>query len=275
MQRASAPVLLPIINSPQRLFEQEKDFSARQYRGAREHQEDYYAFADVSPENGEPLSEILLVIGDGMGAHSGGSIASYITVNSFVKAYGEIDSKTTVRMAKALDISNKLIGNITMHMPDVGAPMGTTLMALHLKRNTIQWLSVGDSPLFLFRNGEIRQINDDHSMAPILEERVRRGEMTASAAASHPERHALQSAVMGEELTLVDLKSEPFTLQSGDILIGASDGIMSLTNEALREILTFGKNTPADKIADSIIFSIRLIDHPHQDNTTVAVIKIP
>ena len=75
-------------------------------------------------------------------------------------------------------------------------------------------------------------------------------------------------------LMSVDLPSEPFTLQKGDIVIGASDGIFTLTTKQIEELLSFGQHTTADKIADAILFAIRRINHERQDNTTVGVIKV-
>ncbi|MFM7605248.1 MAG: hypothetical protein ACKO8Z_08610, partial [Prosthecobacter sp.] len=55
-------------------FVQEQDFAARQYRGRRDNQEDYYAFADASETGGRSLERLMLVVGDGLGAHAGGSV---------------------------------------------------------------------------------------------------------------------------------------------------------------------------------------------------------
>ena len=59
-----------------------------------------------------------------------------------------------------------------------------------------------------------------------------------------------------------------------EAIIGASDGIFTLSHKALEELLSFGKHTTADKIADAIIFAIRRINYERQDNTTVGVVKI-
>ena len=75
-------------------------------------------------------------------------------------------------------------------------------------------------------------------------------------------------------LMSVDAPADAFPLQKGDIVIGASDGIFTLTNRQLEELLTFGQHTTADKIADAILFAIRRINSERQDNTTVGVIKV-
>ncbi len=254
-------------------FVQERDFAARQYRGKRENQEDYYAFADASDLEHEPLSSLLLVLGDGLGAHSGGSVASFVAVGSFVKAFHESDQSVSWRLRMALDEANDTIGILSRRLPMVSNPMGTTLLGVLLTKSQMHWISIGDSPLLLFRDGALSRINADHSLSPLLDERVRNGELTPEEAMHHPDRHTLQAAVLGMPLMMVDHNAEPFELRKGDIVIAASDGIFTLTDRQLEELLSFGQHTSADKIADAIMFAIRRINHERQDNTTVAVVK--
>lgn len=253
---------------------QEHDFAARQYRGKRENQEDYYAFADAADHDQPALSRLLLVIGDGLGAHTGGSVASFVTVGAFIKAYHDNPIDVVPRLRASLEQANDVLGTLAASLPAVGHPMGTTLMAALVSERSLRWISVGDSPLFVFREGSLMRINADHSLTELLEERVRQGELTAEEAAHHPDRHTLHSAVLGMPLMSVDAPADSFPLLKGDIVIGASDGIFTLTNRQLEELLTFGQHTTADKIADAILFAIRRINSERQDNTTVGVIKV-
>ena len=270
----SQPVPLPDALVKPTAFVQERDFAARQYRGRRENQEDYYAFADATTVEEEPLSKLLLVVCDGLGAHTGGSVASYLAAGSFIKAFHDNELSGAWRLRVALEAANETLGITTSRMPQVDQMMGTTLIGILLTPTNVQWISVGDSPLFLFRDGKLIRINADHSLAPMLEERVSRGEITTEDAAHHPDRHTLQSALLGMPLTLVDAVMDPMPLRRGDIIIGASDGILTLSTKQLEDLLTFGRHTTADKIADAIIFSIRRINFDRQDNVTVGVVKI-
>ena len=153
--------------------------------------------------------------------------------------------------------------------------MGSTFVGIALSKDILHWVSVGDSPMYVFREGTLIRLNADHSLAPILEDRVRAGEITAEEAAHHPDRHILQSACLGQPLTIVDARMDPYELKSGDIIISASDGILTLEHRQLEQMLSFGKTTTAGKIADAIIFAIRCADAPRQDNATVCVVKIP
>ncbi|MBX7210841.1 MAG: SpoIIE family protein phosphatase [Verrucomicrobiaceae bacterium] len=255
-------------------FVQEQDFAARQYRGRRENQEDYYSFADAADYDQPALAKLLLVIGDGLGAHAGGSVASYVTVGAFIKAYHDHPAEPAHRLREALEQANDVLGTLAASLPAVGQPMGTTLVAALVSEKTLQWISVGDSPLFVFRGGRLTRVNADHSLTQLLEERVRQGELTPEEAAHHPDRHTLHSAVLGMPLMSVDAPPEPYPLEKGDIVIGASDGIFTLTTRQIEELLAFGQHTTADKIADAILFAIRRINSERQDNTTVGVVKV-
>lgn len=265
---------VPLFENQPPAFVQEQDFAARQYRGRRDNQEDYYAFADAAEPEERSLERLLLVVGDGLGAHAGGSVASYIAVNAFVRAFHEQDGSNAWKLKHAVETANDTLGFITSRMPAVAPPMGTTMLGVLVTPKTMQWISVGDSPLFLFREGELKRINDDHSLSPLIDARAERGEISHEDAANHPDRHTLQSALLGQPMAMIDAPQEPMPLQKGDIVIAASDGIFTLTDKALEELLSFGKHTTADKIADAIIFAIRRINNDRQDNTTVGVVKI-
>lgn len=268
----SHPQLQPRVVS---CFVQERDFAARQYRGRRENQEDCYAFADASSPRDEPLSSLLLAVGDGLGAHSGGAAASYIAVNSFVRAFQENDIAPTWRLRLALDAANDTLGYLGQRLPMIGTPMGTTLVAALISGHELHWISVGDSPLFLYRQGTLQRLNEDHSLSPLIDQRVRKGDLTAEEAAHHPDRHTLQSALMGQDIHLIDAPADAFELHAGDLVIAASDGLFSLTHSQIEELLAFGRHTTADKIADALLFAIRRVNHERQDNATIGVVKVP
>jgi PPM family protein phosphatase len=260
---------------PDGVFQLERDFAGRQFVGSRRMQEDYYAFCDISGAKEPGGSRLLVALGDGLGAHVGGNVASYLIVDEFVKAYKRSTLSTSWRLRVALETANEKLCELSTRLATEQAPMGSTLVGVAVTRESVHWVSVGDSPMFLFRDGTLRRMNADHSLAPILDERVRTGELTPEEAAHHPDRHILQSACLGQPLTIVDAQMDPFELKSGDIMIVASDGILTLELKHLEQMLTFGNATTAGKIADAIIFAVRCADRPRQDNATVCVVRIP
>jgi serine/threonine protein phosphatase PrpC len=191
---------VPLFETEPPAFVQEQDFAARQYRGRRDNQEDYYAFADAAEPEERSLERLLLVVGDGLGAHAGGSVASYIGVNAFVRAYHEQDGPHSWKLKHAVETANETLGIITSRMPSVAPPMGTTMVGVLITPKTMEWISVGDSPLFLFREGVLHRLNADHSLSPLIDARAERGEITREEAENHPDRHTLQAALLGMPL---------------------------------------------------------------------------
>lgn len=255
-------------------FVTDRDFAGRQFIGKRKQQEDFYAFSDVSEPSAPLLSEILIGLGDGLGAHSGGNIASAHFVTEFIKAYKNSALADSWRMRVALEQANEHLEELSRRHGGL-LPMGTTFLGVHLTHNSCQWISVGDSPLLLYRESKLQRLNADHSLTPILEDRVRNGELTEEESLAHPDRHILQSACMGQPLTLVDARTYPFDLNSGDIIIAASDGILTLANNEIEDLLKNANRNSAAKLANSLLFAIRCINHPRQDNITIALVKIP
>ena len=134
----------------------------------------------------------------------------------------------------------------------------------------VEWISVGDSPFWLARNGRLIRMNEDHSMAPVIAKQMQRGELTAQMAAKHPDRHLIRSAVMGEKIALVDRSGSPVLLEPRDRLILASDGLLTLSEDEITEIAS-AENRDATSLAAGLIEAVDAKSHPHQDNTTVLV----
>ncbi len=256
-------------------FELETHFAGRQFIGCRDNQEDYYAFSDISLSKEPPASKLLIALGDGLGAHIGGQVASSYLINEFVKTFKASTLSTAWRLRVSLETANESLFTLSTKFAWSDAPMGSTFIGLVVTTSAIHWVSVGDSPLFLFRDGALIRLNDDHSLGPLLDERAKRGEITLEESRNHPERHVLQSACMGMPLTLVDARMDPYTVQSGDILIASSDGVFTLTENEIEALVNNWKHASAGKIIDNLIFAVRCADSPIQDNVTVTVVKIP
>jgi len=263
------------VPSTSSVFIVDRDFAGRQFIGRRANQEDFYAFSDVSEKTEPTLSQLVIGLGDGLGAHAGGSVASSHVVTEFIRAYKASTLADSWRMRVALEQANEHLDEVARRYAFDQPPMGSTFLGVHITPKFCQWISVGDSPLFIFREGKLQRLNADHSLTPLLESRVKNGEITAEEALTHPDRHVLQSACMGQPLTMVDARTYPFDLYKGDILISASDGILTLETSEIEDLLKNGSRNSAAKLANSLLFAIRCIDHPRQDNVTIALIKIP
>lgn len=244
-----------------------------QTKGARSYQEDAALICKTAASDAASASPALLaVLADGMGGHTGGAIASRTICEGFVKTYAADSGAMPERLLTALAASNEAVAEQVTAQPSLYG-MGATLVGASFGEQGLEWVSVGDSPLFLYRRGEISLLNADHSMAPALDRMAAEGKLSVEQARSDPRRHMLRSAVTGEEIELVDTSEQPLLLHAGDYVILASDGIHVLeTSEIARVVAAYG-NDGCEALAAALIRAIEQQRDPHQDNATVIVIR--
>lgn len=239
-------------------------FAALQIPGNRPYQEDDYGLLD-----GRDLGiDGMVVVADGMGGHVGGATASSLLCKTFVESYQRASGPIADRLRDCLGDANAALADAIAENPHLMG-MGSTLVAAVISQRGIEWISVGDSPMWLFREGRLRRLNADHSMASVFEDLVAAGRMTAEEAATDPKRHALRSAVMGDEIRLIDVSSQPVAIKKGDRLLLASDGLMTLDDEEIARILQHTRNATLEDSARALIEAVAAVEHPHQDNATV------
>jgi hypothetical protein len=121
----------------------------------------------------------------------------------------------------------------------------------------------------------LKRLNADHSMAPVLQQAVLLGDLTDEEVACHPNRQALRSAVMGRDLTLVDLRREPLEFLPGDKLLGASDGILTLPEARIGQLLGENIDRTAEELSRILVEAVGKADNPHQDNVTIMLAAMP
>jgi len=248
----------------------EKDFAGRQMRGARERQEDAYAFSDI-PGNDGRTEGLLVVVADGMGGHNSGELASELALEAFVDSFHRGLGPVRERLQKSMTASNAALAKELKRSPELEG-MGTTLVAAAIKADGIHWISVGDSVLYLLRNGVLKRLNADHSFRPYLREMIQTGELTPEKAAKHPFRNLLRSALLGEEIELTDSPEHPLPLEEGDMILGATDGLQTLSDEEIARLLARTPRTEAATPAGDLLRAVQDANKPKQDNATVAVI---
>ena len=242
--------------------------AAKQIRGKRSCQEDDYGFLDARALGIDPREHSLLLVADGMGGHVGGATASGLLRKGFVEAYPRASGSITGRLHGCLQSANTAMADAIARNPEL-ASMGSTLVAAVVSAQGLSWISVGDSPLWLFRKGTLERLNADHSMAPVLAELVDTGRMTEEEAARDPGRHSLRSAVMGEDIPLVDVSPQPVPVEKGDRLLLASDGLMTLGDREIAGILEETQDASLEDSAAALIRAVEAAGNPRQDNTTL------
>ena len=248
----------------------EKDFAGRQTCGARSLQEDAYAFSELANAAGK-VEGLLLVVADGMGGHNAGERASETAVKSFVTAFHAAAGDPAKRMRNSLTAANEAIAEELRREPDCQG-MGTTLLAVSVTPAGVEWISVGDSPLYLWRGATLTRLNADHSLRPVLSEMAKRGEIPVASTARQGSGNMLRAALTGEEIALIDQSRTPVRLERQVVILAATDGIHTLTD---REIMAACGEpmASASVLAGNLLRAIQEVQNPKQDNTTIAIVK--
>ena len=245
-----------------------KHYAGQYIQGQRNYQEDDFSFDNSQPE------DFLMVVADGLGGHQGGAYASRCAVQTFTKQYRTALGSVAQRLQSALKQTNQQLAVEAKDQPEL-LGMGCTLVGVALQAGYLEWISVGDSPLWLY-DRTIRQLyrlNFDHSIKPILQEQLQRGLLTLEEVESHPERNMLFSAVTGDSLSLIDQSPEPLQMRPGDCVLLASDGIFTLSEAEMSHILQ--KDLPAQELVQELLQAVDNKKRSNQDNTTVLVVKLP
>jgi len=243
--------------------------------GRRERQED--AVVAEFPQGGGPG---FAVLSDGMGGHGAGDVASKIIVAEMFGALlfacacpQHVREAGTEILAAAAEAAND---RLRRHAETQGAEevMGGTLVSTIVAGGGLRWISVGDSPLYLYREGALRRLNENHSMAARIDQLVRGGMMDAETARDHPQRHCLTSALTGAGIDRIDCPDGALPLRPGDVVLMASDGVHALSDPQIRQVLDRHRRADSRTIADALRAAVLAAEAPHQDNLSLIVIRM-
>lgn len=221
----------------------------------------------------------LVVLADGMGGHEAGDVASTIVVTEVYKelklqcrALQDAPGDAPAILRNATQTANARLRDHAQRHPSTQG-MGSTMIALVQLGTSLFWTSVGDSVLYLLRDGDLRRLNEDHSLAPQIDFLVRQGMLTEAAGRDHPDRSVLTSALNGGPIRQLDCPERPLMLRSGDLIVAASDGLPYLSHPRMRDILADDTATDSAYLAHKLLKAIKTLNHPDQDNVCFAIIR--
>lgn len=240
--------------------------------GRRKEQQDaiksdtFYSYA----ESGKAIC----VLCDGMGGLLGGEKASALCSSIVYDTFhSDIKFPSVPTFFKSVIYQSD--EEVKMLKNDDGTQImgaGTTLASVVIDDNQLYWASVGDSHIYIIRRKDILCITNDHNFLLLLNEKVKRGEITQEEADSNPKKEALISYIGIGGVHYVDMNTTGFHLLDGDYIVLCSDGLYrSLCEDEIKQVVcNFGKET--QQAAEALTEMALSKNLRNQDNTSVIVI---
>ncbi|MBX6333395.1 MAG: Stp1/IreP family PP2C-type Ser/Thr phosphatase [Gemmatimonadaceae bacterium] len=222
--------------------------------------EDSY-FSD--PEHG------LFVVADGMGGHAAGEVASDMAVRILADELREVHTtpgdEIPRRVEQSFKHANLAIYQRTLTEVDKQG-MGTTTSLLLLRGSRYLIGQVGDSRVYLLRDGTLRQLTKDHSY---VQEQVDAGVLTPEQARYHPYSNVITRCIgAGAEVQPDIYVGE---VQRGDTFLVASDGLTGMVDDRrLQQLLA--ARAPAQRVVDALIAEAN--GRGGLDNITAIVVRV-
>ncbi len=235
--------------------------------GERQEQQDAFGFTDKDDAAFVAHGGVLAVVADGMGGMALGQQAGQCAVNTLLETYAEKlpEENISEALMRALHGANTAVVKLAEEAGLTGE-VGTTVVAAVIHQGQLYWVSVGDSHLYLYRQGTLKQLTTDHIYAAELAKAVSGGELSQAEAEQHPERQSLTSYVGLAPLTVIDANT--IQLAIGDRLLLCSDGLYGGLSKA--EMAAELAGDP-HRAAETLIRQALVKRHARQDNLTAVV----
>ncbi len=236
----------------------------------------------LKPEGNEDSYSVedslgLYIVADGMGGHLAGEVASQIAVDLINKSfrrwverntpdtdlYGTPDDTVSLKgnyIVSSIRLANRVVYELAMEYEQYHG-MGSTVTALLVTPTRVIAANVGDSRIYLIRDGHIERLSKDHT---IVSEQVEQGAMTEEEAATSPLKHILTRNLGSSE----EVEPEVFELQpsNNDKFILCSDGLTDLvSDEELREMCQ--NEEDPDQLCHRLLDKV--LKRGAHDNTTI------
>jgi protein phosphatase len=210
----------------------------------------------------------LFLVADGMGGHAGGDVASAIATNRIKEIDHDYPTAEDAQVAlqSALLAANGLLAETVFEHPELTG-MGTTVSALLRVDGKVALAHIGDSRIYLLRDGRLKQITIDHTFVQRL---VDTGRITEEEALTHPRRSVLMR-VLGDVDSSPEIDTWTLDTLPGDRWLICSDGLSGVVKPELIEGILANVDSPK-AAADRLVRAS--LDAGAPDNVTVVVVDI-
>lgn len=219
-------------------------------------------FAHATRERG------IFIVADGMGGHAAGEVASEMTVQIISRELHDLrdaDGAAEERVSDSIRLANRAVYERTMQESDKQG-MGTTASVLLVSGNRYLIGQVGDSRIYLLRDGALKQLTKDHSY---VQEQVDAGLLTPEQARYHPYSNVITRCVGASDA--VDPDTYSGDLKPGDTFLVASDGLTGMVDDRRLQQLLLSRAS-AGRVVDALIAEANY--RGGLDNITAIVVQI-
>jgi len=210
----------------------------------------------------------LFLVADGMGGHAGGDVASAIATNRIKEADIAYQRAEDAQFAlqSALIAANALLAETVFAHPELTG-MGTTVSALIRVDDKVALAHIGDSRIYLYRDGELKQVSIDHTFVQRL---VDTGRITEEEAAVHPRRSVLMR-VLGDVDSSPEIDTWVLDTRPGDRWLICSDGLSGVVKHDAIAATLASKDAPK-AVGERLVRQTLEAGAP--DNVTVVIVDI-
>jgi protein phosphatase len=210
----------------------------------------------------------LFFVADGMGGHAGGDIASAIASQHLALADEPLETHAEAEQ-KLIDYiyqaKQKIDASVKQHPAITG--MGTTLSALMVTGTKVTIAHIGDSRIYLARDGVVKQITSDHTFVQRL---VDTGRITEEEALTHPRRSVLMR-VLGDIEKFPEVDIDTYETKPGDRWMACSDGLSGVVPNQLMENILLSK-VDGQEACELLVGEALEFGAP--DNVTVVLVDV-
>jgi PPM family protein phosphatase len=233
----------------------------------RQNNEDSFGYWEPEDDQQFLRKGRLAVVADGMGGYEGGQEASRLAVETLVEVYRDFGGDDPqAALVEALQAAHEQIREYSFAHPGLRG-MGTTCTAAAIVQDSLYYVHVGDTRLYLIRDGQITRVTRDHSYVGRL---VESGMISPEEAENHPQRNILTAALGTNPDLIMDSPGRPEPLRPEDVLLICSDGLWGQVRDS--EILDAVENKTAEQTGRKLIELARERGGP--DNITVEVLRL-
>jgi serine/threonine protein phosphatase PrpC len=261
----------------------------------RELNEDRFYYRIIQASDEGPLG--LFAVADGMGGHLAGEVASHWTVGTLkrelaplfrpqdpsltrrldAEALVAVGSGVTVRLEEtelarlllhAVERANQVLMGYARKHPDKAGDMGSTLTLAVVEDDRATVAHVGDSRAYLWRDGRLQKLTEDHSVPGAL---VKQGKITLEEAQDHPHRHVLYRCLGLKPGIEVDIY-RAVTLQPGDGLLLCTDGLWDMVYPAERIESLLASSGDLQTVCRRLVNTAN--EAGGEDNITVVMVRV-